>query len=68
MSDPKVSTSAELAKALGVNVSTVNRWRSEGLISAKISRPGFVRYDIPEVITKLADSSYEKDPGMAPTL
>lgn len=54
MPTERLVTTAELARVLGINTRTIQRWRAQGVLTPEVSTPGgHARWDIEKVKQQL---------------
>lgn len=62
MPTPRLVTTGELARALGLHTRTIQRYRAEGTITPDVeSRGGHARWDVDRVKTQLRQARHKPD-------
>lgn len=68
MPTPRLVTTSELARALGLHSRTIQRYRAEGVITPEIETPGgHARWDIEKVKQQLRELRHRGDDADTPT-
>lgn len=64
MPTQRLVTTAELARALGINPRTIQRWRAQGVLTPEVATPGgHARWDIEKVKQQLRALAGRPDGG-----